>query len=692
MKVLRCKTLTLLITALLLNACDNTSKTKVTGAQDPQAQARDFVVKREEMLDPTTIDKSVSACDDFYQYACGSWIKNTTLADEYPRWMRSFSTMSQLNLIEQRKILDSLASAENLDSDSVKLKDVYQSCNDQSAAEESFADLQKQLVELDLLSNDRDILKKLPAVLALLNKRGTTPFFGIYAAQDEKNAKEQIANLDRSGLALYNRDIDPAYYTEDKHKEIREQYLKHVENMFLLAKYSAQAATQSALEAFEVETKIAHKILGVTERRDPERVYNKKAVGDLQLLTPSFSWKDYFEALGAPAFADLNVIDLAYVTALESLLLEVTPSQISSYIKWQLLNDSARSLGKAFVAENFEFFGKKLLGQQAMTPLWKKCVDEAGNLLTDVMGRKYADSQFSPQSKDDTIKLTQNIRAAYEEIISDLDWMDDETKVKALEKLKKITQKIGYPDVWDEYSEVEISPNNYFLNKQKIQAFALSKNLKEVGQPTNKNKWHMPVPMVNAYYSPNLNEIVFPAGILASPFYDPKAPPAANYGAIGMVIGHEITHGFDDQGRQYDGDGNLKSWWSEASAAKFKEKAACVVEQYNKFEIDGNHVKGQQTLGENTADLGGIKIAYAGFLKANPEATVEDKKNFFLAFAQGWCGKVRPEFIANQIQSGVHSPGQFRVNGPLVNLEAFSEVYACAKGTPMNPEEKCGIW
>jgi len=691
MKALWCKSSFLLLITLLLNACSD-DKAKPSAALDPQNKPQDFVVKREEMLDPTTIDKNVSACDDFYKYACGSWIKNTTLADEYPRWLRAFSTMAQLNLIEQRRILDSLPSAENLDSDSSKLKDLYQSCNDQSAAEESFTDLQKQLVELDLLSNDRDVLKKLPLVLASLNKKGTSPFFGVYAAQDEKNAQLVIANLDRNGLALYNRDIDPAYYIDDKHKEIRAQYLKHIENMFLLAKYSAPAAAQSALEAFEVETKVAHKILGVTERRDPDKVYNKKTLADLQSLTPSFAWKEYFDAMGAPAFADLNVVDLAYLSSFETLLIELNPSQIASYLKWQLLNDSARSLGKAFVSENFDFFGKKLLGQQAMTPLWKKCVDESSSLLTDVMGRKYAESQFSPQAKDDTIKLTQNIRAAYEEIIANLDWMDAETKTKALEKLKKIAQKIGYPDVWENYAEVEVSPSNYFLNKQTIQTYALKKNLEEVGLPPNRNKWHMPVPMVNAYYSPNMNEIVFPAGILGSPFYDPKAPPAANYGAIGMVIGHEITHGFDDQGRKYDGDGNLKTWWSDASAEKFKEKAACVVEQYNKFEIDGNHVKGQQTLGENTADLGGIKIAYAGFLKANPDATLEDKKNFFLAFAQGWCGKLRPEFIANQIQSGVHSPGQFRVNGPLVNLEAFSEVYGCAKGAPMNPEEKCSIW
>lgn len=693
MKAIGLKSLNIFTLSLLaLSSCNKITTTVTSGGNDPQNQPREFVLKREEMLDPTTIDKDVSACDDFYKYACGNWIKNTTLADEYPRWMRSFSTMTQLNLIEQRKILDSLATAENLDSDSIKLKDLYGSCNNTEAAEGNFADLQKQLIELDLLTTDNEILKKLPSVIADLNKRGTYPFFGLFAGQDEKNAQQMIANLDRSGLALYNRDIDPAYYTDDKYKELRAQYLKHIENMFLLAKYAPQAATQAALDAFEVETKIAQKILGVTERRDPEKVYNKKTAAELQALSPSFSWKNYITALGAPAFTDLNIVDLGYITALETILADLNSSEISNYLKWQLINDSAPSLGAAFVAENFDFFGKKLLGQQAMTPRWKKCAESASDSLTDVMGRKYSESQFSPQSKDDTVKLTQNIRAAYEEIISKLDWMDDETKAKALEKLKKITQKIGYPDKWDDYKDLEISATNYLLNKQKVAAFSLAKNLKEIGQATDKSKWHMPVPMVNAYYSPNLNEIVFPAGILASPFYDPKAPPAANYGAIGMVIGHEITHGFDDQGRQYDGDGNLKSWWSDASAAKFKEKAACVVEQYNKFEIDGNYIKGQQTLGENTADLGGIKIAYAGFLKANPSATLEDKKNFFLAFAQGWCGKVRPEFIANQIQSGVHSPSQFRVNGPLVNLEAFSEVYGCAKGSPMNPEQKCAIW
>ncbi len=673
---------------LLVTACSQMENIKTSQGPSPA----NFVVQKEKMLDPTTIDTNVSACDDFYEYACGNWLKNTTLADEYPRWTRSFNTIDGLNLIEQRKILDKLSSTEDLDSDAQKLRDYYAACNDLPSAENAFQDLRLQLIDLDQESTNPQLLEKLPRILGELHLKGVPAFFTLYAGQDEKNAIKMIANIDRNGLSLASRGIDPAYYTEAKNAEIRAKYLKHIENIFLLANYSAEASQLSAQNALEVETLIAKNILTIAQRRDPELVYNKKTFEDLTTTTPRFAWNAYIETLGTVRFGELNVVDEAYMPALNTLLEQLSAAQILSYLKWQLLNNSSETLGAKFVSEHFNFFGKTLLGQQAPTPRWRSCVEDSSKTMTDIMGRKYVETQFSPQAKEDTTKLTLNIRAAFEEILKNLEWMDEETKLKAIEKLNKISQKIGYPDKWDNYNALEISRSTYFLNKQRSARFHANKNLKEIDQPTDRSKWFMTAATVNAYYNPNLNEIVFPAGILATPFYDTSAPAAANYGAIGMVIGHEITHGFDDQGRQYDGDGNLKSWWSDASAEKFKERASCVVKQYSSFQVDGNNLKGDQTLGENTADLGGIKIAYAGFLKANPEATPEDKKNFFLAFAQGWCTKARPEFLANQIQSGVHSPAKFRVNGPLVNLEVFSEAYSCSKGTPMNPENKCAIW
>ncbi|MEZ4816152.1 MAG: M13 family metallopeptidase [Bdellovibrionota bacterium] len=650
-----------------------------------------FVLKEEKMLDPTTIDKQVDPCTDYYQYACGNWIKTTPLSPEYSRWVRSFSTMAQLNLKTQREILDELAVRNNLDSDSKKLADYYSVCSNEQKAELNDIDLKKQLIELDTLSIGSDFLEKLPSVLARLHLQGVAAFFDLSASPDPDDVLKVITHIDRSGLGLSSDSL--TYLSDaDQDKELRAAYKKHIEAMFLLSSYSPSLALEAAADAYDIEISIAKNILSGEARRDPHKTKNKFSLEDFKALLPTFSMEKYMEALGAKNVGTVNVLELDYIKSLSTLLNDYSAAQVSNYLKWQLLRSSASALSAKYADESFNFYGKILMGQKAQTPRWKRCVDESSDALGQVMGRLFVERKFSPQAKEATKTMVESIQVAYKEIIQNLDWMDQETKDKALEKLSLISKKFGYPDKWDEYADLNVSDASYLLNRQNLHKFETEKNLAKIGKKTDRSEWFMTPQTVNAYYNPEGNEIVFPAAILATPFYDVNAPVAANFGAAGMVIGHEITHGFDDQGSQYDKVGNLTSWWSANSESKFKEKTQCVSKQYAEYSIDGTHLRGDFTLGENIADVGGIKIAYKGFLNAKPNATLEEKKNFFLAFAQIWCAKATPQYYQNQIKNDYHSPAKFRVNGPLMNLEAFSEVHSCAQGMPMNPADKCTVW
>jgi putative endopeptidase len=646
-------------------------------------------------FDLTAIDKSADPCVDFYQYACGGWIKNNPIPADQSRWGR-FSELEERNREVLHQILEEAAHATGKrDATTQKTGDYYAACMDTAGIDaKGLAPLQP---EFDRIQNLKD-KSELAAEIAHLHRGGMSALFEFGSGQDFKNSNEVIAQTDQGGIGLPDRD----YYlkTDEKSVELRKAYLAHVQKMFELAGDAPDQAKAQAETVLRLETELAMGSLDRVSRRDPEKVYHRMSKQDLETLNPAFRWNQYFTDSGAPAFQSVNVAWPDFFKAVNGMIESASLDDWKTYLRWHVLHSEAPLLPTAFVNENFNFYGKTLTGATELRPRWKRCVDFTDNQLGEALGKKFVEQTFGGDAKQRTLKMVDAIERALGQDIDQLTWMTPATKQQALIKLKGITNKIGYPNKWRDYSSVEIKRDDAVGNGMRADRFEFQRELNKIGKPVDRQEWAMTPPTVNAYYDPQMNNINFPAGILQPPFYEIAADSAINFGAIGMVIGHELTHGFDDQGRQFDVKGNLRDWWTPADAKAFEERAACIDKQYSNFSpVPGVHLNGKLTLGENTADNGGVRVALMALANTSTPAELEKKidgfseeQRLFLSFAQIWCESQREEILRMRAQTDPHSPGKFRVNGVVQNMPEFQKAFACKAGQPMVAANACRVW
>jgi putative endopeptidase len=646
-------------------------------------------------FDLTAIDKSADPCVDFYQYACGGWIKNNPIPADQSRWGR-FSELEERNREVLHQILEEAAHATGKrDATTQKTGDYYAACMDTAGIDaKGLAPLQP---EFDRIQNLKD-KSELAAEIAHLHRGGMSALFEFGSGQDFKNSNEVIAQTDQGGIGLPDRD----YYlkTDEKSVELRKAYVAHVQKMFELAGDAPDQAKAQAETVMRLETELAMGSLDRVSRRDPEKVYHRMSKQDLETLNPAFRWNQYFTDSGAPAFQSVNVAWPDFFKAVNGMIESASLDDWKTYLRWHVLHSEAPLLPTAFVNENFNFYGKTLTGATELRPRWKRCVDFTDNQLGEALGKKFVEQTFGGDAKQRTLKMVDAIERALGQDIDQLTWMTPATKQQALIKLKGITNKIGYPNKWRDYSSVEIKRDDAVGNGMRADRFEFQRELNKIGKPVDRQEWAMTPPTVNAYYDPQMNNINFPAGILQRPFYEIAADSAINFGAIGMVIGHELTHGFDDQGRQFDVKGNLRDWWTPADAKAFEERAACIDKQYSNFSpVPGVHLNGKLTLGENTADNGGVRVALMALANTSTPAELEKKidgfseeQRLFLSFAQIWCESQREEILRMRAQTDPHSPGKFRVNGVVQNMPEFQKAFACKAGQPMVAANACRVW
>jgi putative endopeptidase len=645
-------------------------------------------------LDLNAIDQSASPCVDFYQYACGAWIKNNPVPPDQSRWGR-FSELEERNREVLHQILEEAARLDpKRDATAQKIGDYYAACMDTKGIDaKGIVPLQP---EFDRIRNLKD-KSDLAAEIAHLHRSGMSALFEFGSGQDFKNSSEVIAQADQGGLGLPDRD----YYLKDDEKsaEIRKQYQAHVQRIFELMGETPEQAKADTETVLRLETALAKGSLDRVSRRDPEKVYHRMGKQELEKLEPAFRWNQYFTDSGAPAFQSVNVAWPDFFKAVNDEIQSASLDDWKTYLRWHVVHSEAPLLPTAFVDENFNFYGKTLTGAKQQRPRWKRCVDFTDNQLGEALGRKFVERTFGGDAKQRTLKMVDAIEKALGRDIEQLTWMTPATKQQALVKLHAVTNKIGYPDKWRDYSSVEIKRDDAVGNGVRADGFEFQRELNKIGKPVDRQEWGMTPPTVNAYYDPLMNNINFPAGILQPPFYDNQADDAVNYGAIGMVIGHELTHGFDDQGRQFDAKGNLRDWWTPADAQAFEERSACFVNEYSNFSpVPGLKLNGKLTLGENTADNGGVRIALLALL-STPGAEGAQKidgftpeQRFFLSFGQIWCENQRDELLRLRVQTDPHSPGKFRVNGVVQNMPEFEKAFSCNAGEPMVSPNACHVW
>lgn len=647
-------------------------------------------------LDPSTFDQSAAACTDFYQYVNGGWMKANPIPPAFPSWSLG-NILNERNRDLLHEILEAAAknTAAKKGSSEQKIGDYYASCMDESKIE---ADGIKALApELDRIAKINDP-KSLQAVITHLHFTGINALFVDGSNQDFKNSSEITAGVFQGGLGLPDRD----YYTktDDKSKMIREQYLKHVAKMFELmgdepAKAEAAAATIMALE-----TKLAEASLTRVEQRNPEKLYHRMSVAQLSELAPNFDWPSFFTGIGLRQKADVNVGSPEFFKVMNQQLSTVPIADWQTYLKWHLVNNTAGSLSSAFVDEDFNFNRKILQGATENLPRWKRCVAATNAAMGEVVGQVYVQKAFPPSAKARVLDMIKNLKAALRSDISTLSWMGENTRKQALIKLDAIVDKIGYPDKWIDYSTLKVDRTTFVVNRLRATEFAERRDLAKIGKPVDRLEWIIPPQIVNAGYNPQNNEIIFPAGILQSPLFDPTADDAVNYGGMGAIIGHELTHGFDDEGRQFDAKGNLADWWTPDDRKAFDERAQCIIDQFNGYEIEkGLNQKGELVVGESIADLGGLTIAYAALQKSmegKPRPKNIDgftpEQRFFLAYAHNWATNMRPEYARFLAAQDPHPLAKFRANGPLSNMPEFAEAFQCKAGSPMVRAKRCQIW
>ncbi len=650
----------------------------------------------ENPLPQSNFDLSVAPGTDFYQYACGGWMANNPLKPEYSRY-GSFDRLAELCEEQMHDLVTELVS-ENQQPGSVaaKVKELYTLGLDSARLNaEGMAPVKADLDEINNLSG-----REVPAAIGRLHAQGISPFFYVYVGPDGKDSRQNLLSLNQGGIAMGDRD----YYlaTDSTNLALREAYKKYVTRLFVLAGYSESAAESAALSVLKVETELARLAYSREELRDPQKNYNRMDYTDFAQRESAFDWTAFFRAMGVDSLTHLDASQLAFFDGLNNLYPQLTLQTIKDYLSYTLLNNAASYLDDDFYNTQFDFYGRTLSGQQEPRARWKRSLSTTDAVLSEALGEIYVERYFPQTSKDRMLKLVANLQEALGQHIAQLEWMSDETKARALEKLAAVTVKIGYPDKWRDYSALEISTEkSYWENLKNASMFETAYMLDKIGKEVDKSLWYMSPQTVNAYYNPTTNEICFPAGILQPPFFYAEADDAINYGAIGVVIGHEMTHGFDDMGRQFDKEGNLNDWWTPEDTRQFNLRADRLVEQYDQIVvIDTVHANGRFTLGENIADQGGLRIAYTAFKNATEgaEQTPIDgftpDQRFYLAYANLWASNIRDEEILRRTKTDPHSLGKWRVNAALRNLETFYQAFGITAEQPMYmaPEERVVIW
>jgi predicted metalloendopeptidase len=651
-------------------------------------------------FDPNAMDKTADPCNDFFQYACGGWIAKNPIPAEYPDWDR-FSELYEVNLAILHNILDKAAVADHKRSpEEQKIGDYYASCMEEAAVEQKGASVLKpQLDHIAAMKSKNEMAEQ----VAHLQNYGIPSLLRFNSQQDFKNAESMIAEFDQGGLGLPDRD----YYVKDEadKKEKREKYQLHVQKMFQLLGDSPTAAADEAKVVMAIETDLAKASQDRTFRRDPNNVYHKMSKAEFLKLSPNFNWQQYWTLMKVPQFSEVNVAPPDFLKGVNVAVDAHPVEHWKTYLRWKVLNSAAPYLSKAFVDEDFDFNEHIMGGSEQIRPRWKRCVDYVDGNLGEALGKVYVDQTFGAEGKRRMLEMVDALHSALAKDIAGLDWMDAATKEKAGEKLKAFARLIGYPDKWRDYSTLTVVRDDFYGNVNRGDGFEKHRLLNRVGKPVDHGEWLMSPPTVNAYYRGSMNDITFPAGILQPPFFENSMDDAVNFGGIGLVIGHEMTHGFDDQGRKFDAHGNLNDWWSAEDGKKFEERASCFVNEYAGFSpVDDMHLNGKLTLGENTADNGGARIAYMALMQTLGEKARSDPKalekidgftpeqRYFLGFGQVWCDNRRPEFSKQMVTLDPHSPDKFRVNGVVQNMPEFQKAFSCKAGSPMVRQQACRVW
>ncbi len=681
-----------LLATLALSACDPPPPKTPPPPSPPDDAPKKTVAATldSQGLSAAALDRSVEPCADFYTFACGGWDKATAIPDDRSRWMRSFSEIDQRNELDLRAILEEAAKAPRDGSPTARIGAFYAACLDQAAIDKAGLEPIEPLLSA---ARAVDGPKRVTNALATLHAHGVFAFFDVSSGQDYKDATRMIGMLDQSGLGLPDRD----YYLKDDadKKALREKYVAHVERMLKLAGHGSPK--QGAAEVLRVETELARLSKSREERREPAKMYNKIDRAGLAERAPAVDWAAYVAALGSPELKDISVTSPEYFSGVSALLSKETPAALRSYLVWQVLHANASRLHQEIEKEDFAMT-QAITGQKVQRERWKRCVDAVDEGLGELLAQPFVSKRFAGESKRAAESYVHAISAAMRERLRTIDWMDEATRRAAGKKLETMAYLIGYPDKWRTYdfAVTDVHAKNVLAGV----AFKQRDRLSKVGKPVDRGEWYMTPPTVNAYYDPQKNQMVFPAGILQPPFYSAQASVPVNLGAMGMVVGHELTHGFDDEGSQFAHDGNLSNWWSGPVRATFERKGACVEKQYAAYEVlPGVRMNGKLTLGENIADAGGIKLAFEAYRALRASSSEEvvadgfgEDQQFFLSTAQIWCYKARDEAVRLMAQTDPHAHPRYRVNGPLSMLPEFARAFSCKAGSKMVSEERCAVW
>jgi putative endopeptidase len=643
------------------------------------------------------IDKTVDPCVDFFQYACGNWIKNSEIPADRSSWV-SFVELDERNLEVEHGILEKAAAGgAGRSVVDQKIGDLYGACMNEKAADaKGIAPLKPTLDRVAAAKDKGELIDE----IARLHLAGTNALFNFSSGSDLHNSDQVIAYIDQGGLTLPDRDY---YIKDDADKvEMRKKFLEYATELFTLAGQTPRQAADSAQTVLLVETQLAADSMDRTKRRDPKNRDHKMTRAEAVALAPQFDLNRYFTTVGAPGFTELNVTNPDFFQQVNGALAALSLESMKTYVTWHVLRSSAPWLSQPFVEANFKL-RQALTGQKQIQDRWKRCVDLVDGSLGEALGQRYVDLTFGADGKQRMLKMVDALETSLDQDIQHLDWMSGETKKQAKVKLEAIRNKIGYPEMYRDYTAITIKPDDLLGNIRRADEFESKRQIAKIGKPLDRKEWGMTPPTVNAYYSGSFNEIVFPAGILQPPFFDKNMDDAVNFGGIGLVIGHELTHGFDDQGRKFDPTGNLRDWWTAEDGKEFEKRVSCVADEYSNFVVvDNMKLNGRLTLGENTADNGGARIALA----ALEHMIAEDKtgklsqsidgytpeQRFFLGFGRVWCEKQRPENLRTQVSTNPHSPGKYRVNGVVQNMPEFQKAWGCKAGQPMVAENACHVW